>query len=206
MCLVRLRLHRLSDDILFSVWRHQFTLVLNSTTMANGRYTYVASALCLTLIAIVVPTISGQFSDKLSAAQNPCVSKVTCSDCIQTKSCAWCLEPDFGDRPRCFQPSLSAITGSCPEQYTWNPDHEERILIHEELTRAGKAAGGGVHVSGSEYSASSSSSSSSSHSSSAHFGSSSRGSASSSSKITQIYPQRVGLKLRISMCGICCCI
>lgn len=166
--------------------------------MAYRCYSFVASALFFTLITIVVPAISGQYSDKLSAAQNPCVSKTTCSDCIQTKSCAWCLEPDFGDRPRCFQPSLSSITGSCPEQYTWNPDHEERILIHEELTRAGKAAGGGAHVSGAEYSASGSSSSSGSYSGSAQFGSSSRGSASSSAKITQIYPQRVGLKLRIS--------
>lgn len=162
----------------------------------------IASALLLSFVAVLVPLASGQFSDKLSAAQNPCVSKTTCRDCIQTKSCAWCLEPEFGDRPRCFQPSLASITGSCPEQYTWNPDHEERILLREELTRAGKSAGGGVHVSGSEYSASSSSSSSSSYSGSATFGGSSRGSsqssASSSGKIVQVYPQRVGLKLRIS--------
>lgn len=167
--------------------------------MATSRFAYIASALFITLMTIVVPTINGQvFSDKLLAAQNPCVSKTTCSECIQTKSCAWCLEPDHDDRARCFQPSLSSITGSCPEQYTWNPDHEERILIASELTRAKKASGGGVHVSGSEYSASQSSSSSSSYHGSAQFGGSTHGSASSSSRITQIYPQRVGLKLRIS--------
>lgn len=167
----------------------------------------IASALFLSFVAVLVPSTNGQFSDKLSAAQNPCVSKSTCRDCIQTKSCAWCLEPDFGDRPRCFQPSLASITGSCPEQYTWNPDHEEQIVIKEELTRAGKSAGGGVHASGSAYSASSSSSSSSSYSGSTVFGGSSRGSshgsASSSGKIVQVYPQRVGLKLRISKLLIC---
>ena len=159
----------------------------------------IASALVLTFLAIAVPAY-GQYADKLSAEQNPCVSKTTCRDCIQTKSCAWCLEPDFGDRPRCFQPSLASITGSCPEQFTWNPDHEERILIREELTRAGSAAGG-QSISGSSYSASGSSSSSGSYSGSASFGGSSKGSAhgsaSSSGKIVQIYPQRVGLKLRI---------
>lgn len=167
--------------------------------MAISGY-YIASALVLSLLVTFVPTY-GQHSDKLSTAQNPCVTKKTCRDCIQTKSCAWCLEPEVGDRPRCFQPSLTSITGGCPEQYTWNPDHEEHILIREELTRAGKSAAGGS-VSGAHISSSGSSSSSSSSSSSAHFGSSSRGSASgsrsSSGKITQIYPQRVGLKLRIS--------
>lgn len=160
----------------------------------------IASALVVTFLAIAVP-VTGQFSDKLSAAQNPCVSKTTCRDCIQTKSCAWCLEPDFGDRPRCFQPSLASITGSCPEQFTWNPDHEEQILIREKLTRAGSVVGG-EQISGMHYSESGSSSSSGSQSSSGSYGSSSQGSAqgasSSSGKIVQIYPQRVGLKLRIS--------
>lgn len=167
--------------------------------MAISGY-YFASALVLLLLVTLVPTY-GQFSDKLSVAQNPCVSKTTCRDCIQTKSCAWCMEPDFGDRSRCFQPSVASITGSCPEQYTWNPDHEERILIREELTRAGKSAAGGsasgVHISSSgEYSASGSSSSSGTFSSSSR--GSASGSRSSSGKIVQIYPQRVGLKLRIS--------
>lgn len=159
-----------------------------------------SSAIALFLFAFVIIPMECQFAEKLTA-QNPCVSKVSCRECIQTKSCAWCLQPDFGDKPRCFQPSLSSFTGGCPEQYTWNPDHEERLLIREELTRAGSssAAAGAAYGGSSSYGSSSSSGSFSSSSSSGssssshhHFGSA------SGQKIVQIYPQRVGLKLRIS--------
>lgn len=178
----------------------------------------------LLLVLVLSNTAKSQFPEKL--LQNPCVSKTTCRDCIQTKSCAWCMQPEFGDKPRCFQPSLSSFTGGCPEEYTWNPDHEERLIIREELTRAGSAAigggggaaiggGGGAAISGGSYQATSSrdsygreSFSSSSYSktsekqaSKSGYSSSSStqyGSFSSSGKIVQIYPQRVGLKLRIS--------
>lgn len=168
-------------------------------------------------------TVESQFPEKLT--QNPCVSKTTCHDCIQTKNCAWCMQPDFGDKPRCFQPSLTAFTGGCPEEYTWNPDYEFSMYEHEQLTRGQGAAavGGGSATSGGSISASSSSGSSYSEHNEAsggsysHYGSSSGGSrqsgssssfgsSSGSGKIVQIYPQRVGLKLRISKClkFICC--
>lgn len=169
----------------------------------------------LLLVLVLSNTVQSQFPEKL--LQNPCVSKTTCRDCIQTKSCAWCMQPEFGDKPRCFQPSLSSFTGGCPEEYTWNPDHEERLIIHKELTRASGSGriGGGAAVSGGSYEASSSRESygsssysgssysktsefSGSHSSKGVKTSTNYGSYSESGKIVQIYPQRVGLKLRIS--------
>lgn len=169
----------------------------------------------LFVLLAAADTVESQFPEKLT--QNPCVSKTTCHDCIQTKNCAWCMQPDFGDKPRCFQPSLTAFTGGCPEEYTWNPDYEFSMYEHEQLTRAKGAAaiGGGSAASGGSISASSSSGSSYSEHNEAsggsysHYGSSgggsrysgsssSFGSSSASGKIVQIYPQRVGLKLRIS--------
>lgn len=177
--------------------------------------------LALLFLLALSGVAQSQLAEKLT--QNPCSSKTKCSDCIQTKSCAWCMAPDYGDRPRCFQPSLSPFTGGCPEEWTWNPDHEQRIILKQELTRARGASieGGGASVSGASISGSSSSQSSyraHGEQSSGSF-SSSRQSGSSSSragfggayshgesaefgqfsgKIVQIYPQRVGLKLRIS--------
>lgn len=127
------------------------------------------------------------------------------------------MQPDFGDKPRCFQPSLTAFTGGCPEEYTWNPDYEYSMFEHEQLTHAKGAAaiGGGSASSGGSISETKTSGSSykehseSSGGSFSHYGSSSGGSrysgssssyGSSSERIVQIYPQRVGLKLRISKC------
>lgn len=131
------------------------------------------------------------------------------------------MQPDFGDKPRCFQPSLTAFNGGCPEEYTWNPDYEFSMFESEQLTRAKGTAsiGGGSIVSGGSISETASSGSSYSEHNEAsggsysHYGSSGGGSrysgagssfgsssASSAGKIIQIYPQRVGLKLRISKC------
>lgn len=128
------------------------------------------------------------------------------------------MQPDFGDRPRCFQPSLNSFNGVCPEEWTHNPDSEFAMYEQEQLTRVKEAAssGGGQIVSGATIQQSSSLDSSyhaqeeesggsfshfSGHSSggSRYSGSgSSFGSSSASGKIVQIYPQRVGLKLKIS--------
>lgn len=152
---------------------------------------------------------TSQLSDKLNV-QNSCVSKTTCRECIQTKNCAWCLQADFGDKPRCFQPSLTPFAGSCLEEYTWNPDNEQHMIWMRELTRAGSSSGSASAAGSYGESFSSSSGSSSSSSSSHSFGgSSSSGSggawgASGQEKIVQISPQRVGLKLRISKFHMLC--
>lgn len=150
-----------------------------------------------------ISTSQGQISERLPLLQNPCVTKTTCRDCIQTPSCAWCMDPDFGDKPRCFDPSY--FTSTCPEAFTWNPDNEQSIYMNRLLSRAGARSGGGQWESGSsyEYSASGSSSFSSSsrgaHGSAASGAAAGAGAASGSGSIVQIAPQRVGLKLRISM-------
>lgn len=175
--------------------------------------------LCAALLIAFVSTnlVQSQFAEKL--IQNPCVSKTNCHECIQAKSCAWCLDPEFGDKPRCFQPSLSSLTGGCPEEYTYNPDNIE-VLVHKaQLTRGGSAAtisGGG---SGQSIAGESSSSQKESYSrndysaeswnrqSQQKINQNSRksghhveyGSYEESGRIIQIYPQRVSLKLRASM-------
>lgn len=155
------------------------------------------------LLGLVAYTISilvivqAQIAEKYT--QNPCVNKRNCHECIQTQSCAWCMQPDFGERPRCFQPSYTTL-GACKEEFTWNPDNEQKLIINRELTRAGSRNAGGQMVYGGSYEANSSHSSSFSSHSSTSYGASSRASASGSSsgEIVQISPQRVNLKLRIS--------
>lgn len=181
------------------------------------------------LTILLVTFTSAQFSEKMTAA-NPCTSKVNCRECIQTQHCAWCMSLDFGgDKPRCYQPD-QAIPTYCPEAFTINPDTEYLIEIKRDLTveGGGMIGGGGTMVSGGSAFANSSSSSSyygrsSSESggyssikgssssggggygsSSASGGFSSSGSYSESGGITQIYPQRVNLKLRVSKYFVVC--
>lgn len=145
--------------------------------------------------------IESQFgNDKTISFQNPCVSKTSCSACIQTQKCAWCMQPEFGDRPRCFQPDLKPST-PCPEEFVINPDNEQIMIRDYALSRGGKAlSGGGGMVSGGTYEEENSGSSSMSGGSSASGGSSMSGgsSGSGSGNVIQISPQHVHLKLRIS--------
>lgn len=148
---------------------------------------------------------------KPSTEQNPCSGKATCSQCIQTKTCAWCLQPqaNFEGRERCFQPSYDSLT-TCPEEFTYNPDSQLTETINKELTRrkrldagagyeddSAAAAAGYQQSSASNYSYSSSSYRSSSGSSSSSSSSNSM-SWRSEGEIVQIKPQRVNLRLRIS--------
>jgi len=50
------------------------------------------SFVALAALSLVVTTTLGQFSDYRAgfSLQNPCVSKQTCSECLQTPTCAWC--------------------------------------------------------------------------------------------------------------------
>ena len=145
--------------------------------------------------------IESQFgtSEKVALFQNPCVSKTSCSGCIQTQNCAWCMQPDFGDRPRCFQPDLKLAT-PCPEEFVVNPDNEQIMVRDYALSRGGKALSGGTMVSGgSVYEEESGSSSMKGGSqSSGGFRESGGGSSSASGGVVQISPQEVHLKLRIS--------
>lgn len=157
------------------------------------------------LVAVVLLSafgaIESQFGiEKAALFQNPCVSKTSCSACIQTQKCAWCMQPEFGDRPRCFQPDVKPST-PCPEEFVINPDNEQILIRGAALSRGSKAtSGGGGRVSGGTYEEEESGHSSMSGSSSASGGSSMSGGASGSGSgsVVQITPQHVHLKLRIS--------
>ncbi|XP_018335576.1 integrin beta-PS isoform X1 [Agrilus planipennis] len=150
---------------------------------------YNLFALCF--LAVFLNVSLAQRAEKLTA-QNPCVTKTTCHECIQTPSCAWCFKHDFGDRARCFQPSSPHPTATqCPEEWTWNPSNVMSILMKKELTRprqTGGGAEGSFEASGSAW-----------HSSSGswHFRNESyyeeheRG-----QEIISVSPQRISLKLR----------
>uniref|UniRef100_A0A8D8UPU8 Integrin beta n=1 Tax=Cacopsylla melanoneura TaxID=428564 RepID=A0A8D8UPU8_9HEMI len=141
--------------------------------------------LCLGLICFS----QAQQLDKLVSNQNPCISKLTCHDCIQTPTCAWCALPEYGDKKRCFQPSLNADDNleQCPEEYVYNPANVFSVLERRPLAKGSKASQQG------QYGSSSSSSSSGSYSSQ-----SSGSSYGAHSEAVQISPQHVSLKLRIN--------
>ncbi|KAI5709706.1 hypothetical protein M8J75_002550 [Diaphorina citri] len=138
------------------------------------------------LVTLAISLSQAQQQEKLVSNQNPCVSKQTCHECIQTPTCAWCSKPEYGDKKRCFQPSLNADDNleQCPEEYVFNPANVFSVLDNRHLAKASK------------YHHSQHSSSSSSSSSSGSF--SSGGSASGHSEAVQISPQHVSLKLRIN--------
>lgn len=156
----------------------------------------------LILIPLLLGIVTSQLIDP-NVLQNPCISQNTCRECIQTKGCAWCLQPpsdqNSNEQPRCFQPSLSD-RDICPEEFTWNPDNEVRIVIERALSRSSGAVsgGGGGYEEGAYYEEGHSHSSSyeghyhEEHGASGHYGESGH------SNIVQISPQRMSLKLRIS--------
>lgn len=159
-------------------------------------YNQQSTLLCVLFVLIKLSV--SQTADKI-LAQNPCVIKTSCRECIQTSGCAWCLQPDFGEKPRCFQPSL--MTDSiCKEEFTWNPDNEQSFILRRNLTRGGaKSFAGGYQ----NFSAASGSSSwhkeqSGSQSWESGASGSASGAAAGHQEVVQISPQRVGLKLRIN--------
>lgn len=139
--------------------------------------------------SIVNPTLSA----------NPCANKLNCGACIQTQSCAWCMDPEFGDRPRCFAHELKPAT-TCPEEFVVNPDNEQIMVKDDALSRGGVAISDGTIVSGGSMSGHESSSGSMSGNSQSSGGSNMQGSGSGqkSEDVVQISPQEVRLKLRIS--------
>lgn len=62
---------------------------------------------------------------------NKCTSKSSCSACIQTPDCAWCSNPDYGDRPRCYQPDLRTYQ-QCDEAFVVCPDNEQIMIAESE--------------------------------------------------------------------------
>ncbi|CAG9864043.1 unnamed protein product [Phyllotreta striolata] len=152
---------------------------------------------CL-LFSILSTIVIAQIAQRLSSP-NPCTSKGKCYECIQTPGCAWCYDPNFGDGPRCFSPSLVyQQQKKCPEEFVNNPDNILSYLANAELTKARKGGfeGGGAAVTGAEgsYNYSESWWASGSEHGQSHGGAA--GAAAGGRNIVQVKPQRLNLKLR----------
>lgn len=152
-------------------------------------------------LIIAVGNVAGQLPDNSPAhpptiiASSSCVSKTTCGECLRTRGCAWCSQPNFGDKPRCFAASAAANV-RCDAVV--NPLNEMMLVENRKLTKesSGSAAAGGYAEGSSSAFEHHSASSSSGYSESSSSGSSS--SSGYSKSVVQISPQRVNLKLRIS--------
>lgn len=109
------------------------------------------------------------------------------------------MQPDFGDRARCFQPDVKPAS-TCPEEFVINPDNEQILVRSEALSRGGMSMSGGGYESGGTYYEEGGSQGSISGGTSGISGGSGSGgsSGSSSGGVVQISPQHVQLKLRIS--------
>lgn len=158
--------------------------------------------LLITLLPVLLGLVTSQLLDP-NALSNPCISRNTCRECIQTKGCAWCLQPpsemNANEQSRCFQPSLSD-RDRCPEEFTWNPDNEVRVEIERALSRSSASGvSGGGYEQGAYYEEGHSGSSSYHASHQEEHGVSGSYGASGHGHIVQISPQRMNLKLRISM-------
>jgi len=103
--------------------------------------------------AVLLGLASAQYSyrqDRASSlllGQNPCVSKQSCSQCLQTPTCAWCMQPDYlspdgSPLPRCnqeefFQTALQKESRSqCAARYVVNPNNIYTILQNVELRKS----------------------------------------------------------------------
>lgn len=164
----------------------------------NRNSIYIIAIILISSISAITTQSLG--IDKAELKQDSCVSKTSCGSCIQTQKCAWCSQPEFGDRPRCFMPDVRPAV-PCPEELIVNPDNEQIFVSNSSLSKGGKQiSGGGGMVSGGTYEEFQSGQSSMSGGSSASGGSSMSGGASGSSEssIVQIQPQHVALKLRVS--------
>lgn len=182
----------------------------------SRHHTYWCALVLLVIISANLVQSANQ-SVMVEQLHRSCNGKKTCHECIQTKGCSWCAQPDFGER--CFQSNTSPLTGSCAEEFTFSPINEQQIKKALELTRHVATyeshGGGGQYEEGQyqEYNSkghySKSGSEQESYRETGHIGVSNShrqtsqsvnyGSYEESGKIVQIYPQRVGLKLRISM-------
>jgi len=77
--------------------------------------------------------------------QNPCVSKQTCSECLQTPSCAWCMKEDYtsvdgSPLPRCNSNSYYSASSSsrvrCPADMIVNPSNSFKYVENHEISKA----------------------------------------------------------------------
>ncbi len=162
------------------------------------RILFIATVLCMFLV--IKSQDPEPLPETLAYTQNPCTSKTTCGQCIQTPNCAWCMQENFGDRSRCYLPDLK-IGIPCEEEFVIDPANLITPVSNRSLSRGGKMIGGGIYEEGMSYEGEESYQGSMSSSGSASSSGGSFGSASGSGSVTQIRPQHVQLKMRISEYG-----
>ncbi|KAJ8948573.1 hypothetical protein NQ318_007577 [Aromia moschata] len=100
---------------------------------------------CL-IFSVISTTVIAQITQipQRYTSKNPCTSKGTCHECIQTPSCAWCFDPEYTENPRCFQPSTTEQPNAmCDEKFVLNPDNVMSILENLALSEVHGASGGG---------------------------------------------------------------
>lgn len=168
--------------------------------MENKNILYTLSVLLVCIINLT-PTHSQTSSNINFLMQNPCISKTTCSSCIQSQGCGWCMDADFETKPRCFSPNIYKDPHEhCKDIYY--PANYFLALIHENLTSTTSRGQSGGYEAGVSIEAESSGSSlfneQGAGSSGGGGGAAGAGGSSGGAKIVQIYPQKVHLKLRTS--------
>jgi len=105
------------------------------------------------LLGLVVGGTLAQYSyredraSSLLVGLNPCVSRQSCSECMQTPTCAWCMQPDYlsadgSPLPRCnqeevFQSALQKKSRSqCAAHYVINPENLYTIVKNVNLRKS----------------------------------------------------------------------
>ena len=78
-----------------------------SVSQPVSSQTDMSAVLLLVLTSSLGPVTAAQSGPPL-LGQNPCVSKQSCSECLQTPTCAWCSQPGYAASdgsllPRCNQ-------------------------------------------------------------------------------------------------------
>ncbi|XP_076250227.1 position-specific antigen beta subunit myospheroid isoform X1 [Rhynchophorus ferrugineus] len=157
---------------------------------------YTTVNLIYSIISIYICLAIAQVPQRFSA-QNPCTSKSTCQDCIQTPSCAWCYDPEFGGNTRCFQPAFPITPKEqCRDDYVFNPDNVMTVVSNLQLSKAhSKGSSGGYHW-GTGYEGSWNASESWESKGSSMYQQGEAGQGSGGQQIVQVAPQRLKLQLR----------
>ena len=107
----------------------------------------MSSQLTMLLAAIVLLSSSCLVTAAQSGGpvlgQNPCVSKQSCSQCLQTPTCAWCSQPGYSATdgsvlPRCNQEEFYLLSSrvQCSLDHLVNPNNIYHILQNTELRRS----------------------------------------------------------------------
>ncbi|XP_049808264.1 integrin beta-PS-like [Schistocerca nitens] len=68
----------------------------------------------------------------LPIRSDPCLTKQTCSECIQTPDCLWCSDPMLNGTHRCFNSSVGMEI--CADDFIFNPQNKIVVTSGEVLS------------------------------------------------------------------------